>query len=184
VLALGHRIHLERLPYQAWQRRYGKSVALCAPGLFVSKLLRAAASAHATVVQINARRARLSQTCHCGAVRKKRLSQRHHRCSCGVSAQRDLCSAFLACYVDPDNSQLNAGQAALAWPSREPVLQAAFQRASENQRPSGRKSLPASFGVPRASQSRSASSAQGNQAEAKSRDAVARRRARARKRRR
>lgn len=180
VFGLGNHIHLENLSYKAWQRRFGKSVALRAPGLFVSILVRAAASARATVVQINARRAKLSQTCHCGVVSKKRLSQRHHRCSCGVSAQRDLYSAFLACHVDPETSLLNASQAASAWLRAEPLVQTAFQRASQNQLASGGKALPASFGVSRAHQSQSESSAQGNQANAKGRNAVARRQRRVR----
>jgi hypothetical protein len=91
---------------------------------------------------------------------------------------------FLACYVNPETSLLNVDQAAAAWPGQEPVLQTAFERASTNQLASGRKNLPASFGVSRTHQSRSESSAQGSQAEAKSRDAVTRRRARARKRKR
>jgi len=172
IMQRGNQIHLEKLSYKAWQKgHYGKSIGLCAPGLFVSLLSRAAASAHGRVVEINARRAKLSQTCHCGAMSKKPLSQRHHRCPCGVTAQRDLYSAFLAQCVDPTLSLLDAGRACAAWPSREPVLQAAFEQATINQPTSGRKSLPSSFGAG-SRQRPSRSPAQGPQANVKSRDAV------------
>jgi putative transposase len=146
VLALGNQIHLEKLSYRAWQKRYGKSIALCAPALFVVRLCSLAESAGSTIVLINAQRAKLSQVCHCGAMVKKRLSQRHHFCTCGVQAQRDLYSAFLARFVQPDSSLLDAGQATSAWPSSEPVLQAAFEQAITHQPTSGR-SNPSSFGV-------------------------------------
>ena len=66
VLALGNAFQLEHLSYRAWQKTYGKSVQLCAPGMFVERLSRLAVSAGGTIVLINAWRARLSQTCHCG----------------------------------------------------------------------------------------------------------------------
>src|SRR5215472_16542562 len=42
VLALGNAFHLEQLSYRAWQKTYGKSVQLCAPGMFVERLSRLA----------------------------------------------------------------------------------------------------------------------------------------------
>jgi hypothetical protein len=39
-VALGDTIHLEHRYYRAWQKRYGRSVGLYAPGLFVSTLCR------------------------------------------------------------------------------------------------------------------------------------------------
>lgn len=184
VVALGDTFHLEHLSYRAWQRRYGRSVGLCAPGLFVSLLCRLAASAGGRVVELNATRAKVSQTCQCGAIQKKRLSERWHRCPCGVSAQRDLYSAYLARFVNPDTSLLEAGQAWVAWPGREPVRQAAYEQAIPNQPTSGRQ-LPSSFGA-RGRLSQSGSPAEGTRAQAKGRDAVAKRQrpARARQRRR
>ena len=184
VVALGDAFHLDHLSYRAWQRRYGRSVGLCAPGLCVSTLCRLAASAGGRVVELNATRAKLSQTCHCGTQVKKRLSQRWHQCPCGVSAQRDLYSAYLARFVDPDTSLLKAGQAREAWPGREPVLQATYEQAIRNQPASGRQ-VPSSFGA-RVRLSQSGSPADGMQAKAESRDAVAKRQraARARQRRR
>jgi putative transposase len=191
VLALGETFQLERLSYRAWHRRYGRSVQLCAPGMFIERLSRLAVSAGRTIVAINPWRARLSQTCHCGHVAAKRLSQRWHVCSCGAEAQRDLFSAHLARFVHPATSLLDAGQAHAAWPGVEPLLQAAYEQAMTNQPASGRQ-LPTSFGRPLTavlvgvSPSQSGSPAPGRPAKAKSRDAVARRqrRARARQRRR
>jgi hypothetical protein len=148
VLALGSAFQVEHLAYRAWQRSYGKSVQLCAPGMFVERLSRLAVSAGGTVVPINPWRARLSQTCHCGRVKKKARAERWHTCEqCGASAQRDLFSAYLARFVDPETSLLDAGQAQAAWPGWVPTLQAAYEQAITNQPARGRR-LPAAFGRP------------------------------------
>jgi putative transposase len=192
VLALGHAFQLEQLSYRAWQRTDGRSVQLCAPGMFVERLSRLAGSAGGTIMPIDPWRARLSQACHCGPIKKKARSERWHTCSCGASAQRDLFSALLARFVHPATSLLDAGQAHAAWPGAEPLLQAAYEQAMTNQPASGRQ-LPTSFGRPPAAvlvgagPSQSRSPAAGRPAKAKSRDAVARRcsrHARARQRRR
>jgi hypothetical protein len=93
VLALGSRFQLEQLSYRARPQTYGKSVQPCAPGMNVLRLSRLAVRAGGTIVLINAWRARLSQTCHCGRVKKKTRSERWHVCPCGASTQRDLFSA-------------------------------------------------------------------------------------------
>src|SRR5258707_7745156 len=160
VLALGNTFQVEQLAYRAWQRTYGTSVQLCAPGMFVERLSRLAASAGGTLGPINAWRARLSQTCHCGRVKKKTRSERWHTCACGTSAQRDLFSALLARFVDPDTSLLNAGHAQAAWPGWEPTLQAAYEQAIKNQPARGRR-LPAAFGRPPVGPSQSGSLAEG-----------------------
>jgi len=161
VLALGNTFQLEQLAYRAWQRTYGTSVQLCAPGMFVERLSRLAASAGGTLGPINAWRARLSQTCHCGRVKKKTRSERWHACACGTSAQRDLFSAHLARCVDPDTSLLSVGQARAAWPRWEPTLQAAYEQAINNQPARGRR-LPAAFGRPPVGPSQSGSLAKGS----------------------
>src|SRR5258708_1973558 len=53
VLALGETFQLERLSYRAWHRRYGRSVQLCAPGMFIERLSRLAASARGTLVPLH-----------------------------------------------------------------------------------------------------------------------------------
>ena len=44
VLALGERFQLEQVSYRAWQQLVGRSVGRSAPGLFVSRLARLAAT--------------------------------------------------------------------------------------------------------------------------------------------
>lgn len=172
VLALGHSFSLEKLSYHAWQKRYGRSVNRCAPGMFVALLCRLAASAGGRVVELNAWCAKLSQTCLCGAIKKKRLSERWHDCQCGVSAQRDLFSAYLARFVERDTFLLNAGRAQVAWPGAERRLRAAFEQAISNQPASGRHG-PSSFGRGPHVPSQSGSLAAEEPTQVKSEDAVA-----------
>jgi transposase len=143
VLAMGHTIRTEKLSYRAFQKVYGKSVGFRAPGLFISILRRKAVSAGGAVEEFPTRTTRLSQVCICGAVEKKPLTQRWHRCGCGVLAQRDLFSAFLARCVEGD--ALNAGLAGQLWPRVDYLLQAAL---SDVEATSDRQ-LPASFGLNR-----------------------------------
>src|SRR5579859_891603 len=93
ILSLGNDIRMEKLSYRSFQRRFGRSVAFRAPGSFVSRLRRKAASTGAVLSEFPTQTTKLSQTCHqCGEVHKKPLSERWHRCACGIDAQRDLYS--------------------------------------------------------------------------------------------
>jgi hypothetical protein len=105
-----------------------------------------AESAGGKVYEMPTHSTKLSQTCQCGRVKKKRLSERWHPCECGIEAQRDLYSAFLAAHVDPATKLLDAGKAQDAWPGAQPLLRAAFEQAT--QRASGGP-LPSSFGATR-----------------------------------
>lgn len=150
IISIGNTIILEKLSYKAWQKQYGKSVGLRAPGMFVEQMRRTVGSTGGTLLEISARQAKLSQFCHgCGKTVKKPLSQRMHHCSCGVGpVQRDLYSAFLASTLDPDHLTPSCAQAVILWESAEARLQAAharvIQRANEGQ------SLPLSMAVRRA----------------------------------
>ena len=151
LLALGDDIRMEKLSYRAFQRRFGRSVACRAPGTFVNLLRRKAGNAGAALTEFSTHTTKLSQTCHaCGKVQKKALSQRWHECECGVSAQRDLYSAFLAIHVD--NNRLNADQARAAWSGVDTLLRAALSDAQAQLASGGR--LPASFGLNRRGASR------------------------------
>jgi len=158
VLRMGNVFKLEKLSYLAFQRQYGRSVGMRAPGMFVALLKRKAASAGAEVIEFPTRTTRLSQTCHgCGTVKKKSLSERWHKCDCGVEAQRDLYSAFLATCVE--DGRLNADRAKAAWSGADALLQAALSQATQrvaaadkaaqaaSGRPSGQWSPPSSFGL-------------------------------------
>jgi hypothetical protein len=101
IVAVGNTVVLEKLSYKAWQKQYGRSVGLRAPGMFVALLKRTVASTGGTLLEVPTRSTKLSQFCHgCGRCLKKPLSQRWHQCACGVGpVQRDLYSAFLAAYL-------------------------------------------------------------------------------------
>ncbi len=125
VLAQGNVIKLEKLSYRAFQKQYGKSVGFRGPGTFVSHLRRKAENAGVEIVEFPTVTTRLSQTCVCGQVVKKPLALRWHVCDCGVGpVQRDLFSAWLACFVN-DDKRLDAGQAQAAWPGVDTRLRTA-----------------------------------------------------------
>lgn len=134
VLELGSTIKTEKLNYCSFQKNYGKSVKVRAPGMFVSMLRRKAVSAGGEVQEFPTRTTRLSQSCHgCGSHVKKPLSLRVHECACGIGpVQRDLYSAFLARFVDQD--RLDARQAQKAWPDVEPLLRRAASSVSQSAR--------------------------------------------------
>jgi hypothetical protein len=124
ILGMGDVIQLEKISYKAWQKNYGRSIGRRAPGLFVEHLTRKAASAGAEVHELPTQQLCLSQTCHgCGQKVKKPLAQRQHKCACGIEAQRDLYSAFLAmCVV---NNTLDVDDAKVAWSGVETLLRVA-----------------------------------------------------------
>lgn len=120
LLSLGNDFRVERNSFGSFQRRFGRSVDSAAPGEFVSRLIRKAANAGGKV-ELLPRILRLSQVCHgCGGVKPKPLSQRVHRCACGIGpVQRDLYSAVLAMMTtfDPEGStwRFDAEQAQSVW---------------------------------------------------------------------
>jgi putative transposase len=143
VLAMGNVFPLEQLSYRAFQRRFGRSVGLRAPGKYLKHFKYKAESAGAWVYEFPTRPTRLSQTCHgCGSIQRKPLSQRWHICDCGIVAQRDLYAAFLATCVEGD--RLNADRAREAWSGMDTVLQAAMSRIKQ---PAKGRPLPSSFGL-------------------------------------
>jgi len=138
---MGTNVKTKKLSYKAFQRLYGSSVGLRAPGMFLEILRRKAANAGGRVEEINTYRTKLSQACHCGKYEKKPLSKRWHQCPCGVDAQRDLYSAYLACFVEKDN--LVAYQAQKAWSGMDIALRAAMEETKR----SSSGPLPASLGI-------------------------------------
>jgi hypothetical protein len=77
LVAVGNTIILEKISYRGWQKRYGKSVGIRAPGMFVAQLRRTVASTGGTLVEVPTRSSKLSQFCHgCGRQVKKPLAQR------------------------------------------------------------------------------------------------------------
>ncbi|MFJ5762225.1 zinc ribbon domain-containing protein [Neobacillus sp. NPDC093182] len=99
ILQQASSIQTEKLSYKAFQKMFGKSIARKAPSMFLKMLKRKVIAQGGTFQEFATYSTKLSQTCHCGAIKKKRLKDRWHICECGVHAQRDLYSAFLARYV-------------------------------------------------------------------------------------
>lgn len=126
VLQHGNHIKLEQISVKGWQKIWGKAIKAKAPGFFQSELIRKAESAGGSVEQFPTRTTKLSQTCICGQQARKSLSQRVHRCECGVQMHRDLMSGFLSRYVN--QGLLSCDQAKDGWMGLEPILQAAWQQ--------------------------------------------------------
>lgn len=152
VLAMGYTVKTEKLSYRSLQKQYGKSVSFRAPGMFVSVLDRKAKGVGGRVVEFPAHLHRLSQLCHCGTLTKKPLSQRWHKCACGVRpVQRDLYSAFLAKHVTDDGLTLDISQVHESWPGAQPLLERAMARVQYQAANGG--FTPSSFGIRRQSRS-------------------------------
>jgi len=140
ILQMGDVVKLEKLSYRAFQKMWGKSVGMRAPGMFVARLKQKVNDYGGLVDEFSTYHTRLSQTCHgCGQIIKKELSQRWHKCDCGVVAQRDLYSAFLATCVEDDT--FNAIIANEQWSGVGPLLQAALNDIDQ--------AGPSSFGLNR-----------------------------------
>jgi hypothetical protein len=96
----GADIACEKLDYVAWQKNFPRSVRDRAPGFLVQTIRRKAESAGGDrLYEYNPKATALSQTCLCGNRMKKPLSQRVHRCECGIREHRDLFSAYLGLHV-------------------------------------------------------------------------------------
>jgi hypothetical protein len=136
VVRLGTTVHVEKLSYKGWQKRFGKSVGLRAPGMFINQLRRTVASTGGTLIEHPTRATKLSQFCHgCGRCANKPLSQRVHRCACGIGpVQRDLYAAFLAAYLDTAEDTPSCARYIVPWEGAEARLRAAHERVQERAR--------------------------------------------------
>jgi putative transposase len=102
LLAHGAQVACEKINYVAWQKNFPRSVRDRAPGLLVEVMRRKAESGGgARLYEFTTTTTALSQTCLCGNRKKKPLSQRVHRCGCGITEDRDLFSAYLGLHVHP-----------------------------------------------------------------------------------
>ena len=150
IVRVGNTIITEKISYKSWQKRYGKSVGLRAPGMLIAHMKRTVASTGGTLHEVPTRSTKLSQYCHgCGKTVKKPLSQRLHQCPCGIGpVQRDLYSAFLAAYLDLAKHLPLCAQYVVPWEGAEARLKAAHERVI--QRANEGQVLPRSMGIPRA----------------------------------
>lgn len=145
LLAAGSLIHTEKLNYVAWQKNWPRSVRDRAPGLFIELCRGKAESAGGGTYEYSTYTTALSQTCLCGTVKKKTLAERVHRCDCGITAHRDLFSAFLGTYVRPvptpgtpnkSTDLIDADHAHAAWSTAHDIgwLPASVKTASKKRR--------------------------------------------------
>jgi hypothetical protein len=149
IVAVGYTIITEQISYKSWQKRYGRSVGLRAPGMLIDHLKRTVASTGGTLHEVPTRTSKLSQYCHgCGRFVPKPLWQRWHLCPCGIGpVQRDLYSAFLAAYLDPADPIPSCAQYVVPWEGAEARLRAAHERVQ--QRAKEGQVVPRSMGIPR-----------------------------------
>jgi hypothetical protein len=148
IVHLGNDIRIEKLSYKAWQKQFGKSVGIHAPGMLIDHLRRTVASTGGALTEFPTRSTKLSQYCHgCRSYVKKPLSQRWHDCVCGVGpVQRDLYSAWLAAHLElPDMIPSIAHE---EWEGADLRLRAAVEALA--QRVKEGQVVPRSVGIPRA----------------------------------
>jgi len=145
ILRGGTTIRIEMTSFKGWQQRFGKSIGHRAPGVFVAHLERLVATTGGTLTHVSPYHSKLSQYCHgCHHYVKKPLSQRWHRCTCGIGpVQRDLYSAFLLAFLDLQTNIPSITQQ--DWEGAEPRLQAVME--DLQQRATAGQILPQSMGM-------------------------------------
>lgn len=124
LFSYGAEIACEKINYVSWQKNFSRSVRDRAPGLLVEILRRKAESAGvAGLYEFNTFTTALSQTCLCGEKKKKSLSQRVHRCECGITEDRDLFSAYLGQFVSETegSDRLDVQAAREGWLCRQDI---------------------------------------------------------------
>lgn len=169
IIRMGNDFSTENVNVKWLQKKYGRSVGIRAPGMFISLMNRKAESAGGSFNKFETFTTKLSQSCICGKQTKKDLSVRVHDCKCGVYCQRDLFSAFLGLFVEKIGMKdvLQIDQARRAWPSADNLLRMVWRTSIESM--SG-KEIPSSFGTKFQSQNRS--SAKGSITKTEVRDVV------------
>lgn len=122
ILGLGNVIQSETLSYIAFQKNYGKSVKVRAPGMFVEQLRRKAESAGGKLIDLHTWSLKMSQYDHTtNTCTRKPLSQRWHVLGDGSGVvQRDVYSAFLARCVMSNTH--HPSHIETMWAAQKPVL--------------------------------------------------------------
>ncbi len=129
ILGQGNIIKTEKLSYRSYQKNFGRSVKVRAPGMLIATLHRKAERAGGAMIGIDPRKTSLSQFDHTtGEYVRKPLSRRIHVFGDGKTepVQRDLYSAFLASCCGAD--ALDIRQVHKAWPAAQPLLRRAMAR--------------------------------------------------------
>ena len=146
IVSVGNTIHIEKTSFKGWQKQYGRSIGIRAPGMFIAHLRRIVAKTGGTLSEVPTYRTKLSQYCHnCKRYVKKPLSQRWHTCPCGIGpVQRDMYSACLLAYLAPAETVPSITHD--EWAGVESRLKAVVEVLQ--QRANAGQSLPRSFGIP------------------------------------
>jgi len=147
IIRVGNDIRIEKVSYKGWQKQFGKSVGMRAPGMLIDHLRRTVANTGGTLHEFPTRSTKLSQYCHgCQTHTKKSLAQRWHQCACGIGPiQRDLYSAFLAAYLEPPDYLPSSAQYTVYWEGADLRLRAALERLHQRAREG--QVLPRSVGI-------------------------------------
>lgn len=135
ILNQGCTFYIESMPYKALQKRtknttynptkrryrskkrYGRTLANRAPGLFIEILIRKSRYYEKQVIKINTQKTKASQYNHStDRYQKKKLSDRMIKVD-GQLVQRDLYSAFLIQHIYPDLESINRQSCLVDWPS-------------------------------------------------------------------
>lgn len=143
IIRLGNIIKTEKLSYKSFQKTFGRSIGFRAPSMFLQILKHKAANAGGLVEEFDTKTTCLSQICHnCLKKEKKSLKIRWHNCLCGIEAQRDLYSAFLARHVK--ENKLDIVESQKDWPGANILLEQAISRLKET---ANEKQMLFSFGL-------------------------------------
>ena len=100
----GSSLVVEDCDLRLMARHWGRSLLAFTPGRLVSAIAAEAAAVAGRsgtgLVRASTRTTALSQNCLCGQRVPKTLAERTHRCpNCGLTGDRDLVAAALACFV-------------------------------------------------------------------------------------
>lgn len=137
----------EKLSYKAFQKLYGTSVAKTAPGQFMDRLKAKITNLGGAYIDIKTYHTKLSQTCICGHIAKKKLSERIHRCpQCGLVIQRDILSAFLGLYVPKSGKSVNLKKARKDFEAYKPLIDDCMKELKELKKANSNK-ICSTFGI-------------------------------------
>ena len=163
LFAYGVEMACEKLDYVAWQKNFPRSVRDRAPGVLVETIRRKAESAGGDrLYEYNTKNTALSQTCLCGNRKKKPLSQRVHRCGCGITEDRDLFSAYLGLHVRAGvdgSDRLDLQAAHRGWLHRQDVDGSPKSSRSASSKRRGRRHPPSRRSAARINAKRKAKAA-------------------------
>jgi hypothetical protein len=132
----GFRLAIEETGLSAWAQRWGRALHAFAPGMLVAAIEREASATASLagicggLVRASTRQTALSQHCLCGRRVEKTIAERTHRCSCGLTGDRDAVSATLAAHLvfgdaaDPRTAVVDyaAAAASLEHPATKEIL--------------------------------------------------------------